>query len=49
MDGVGKIKAINKDNKILEISKTNSSKTGNCAFKLNSIMRNFTQIIDVPA
>ena len=28
MEGVGKIKAINKDNKILEIQKTNATNTG---------------------
>ena len=47
MKGVGKIRAINKDKKILEIRKTNSPNTGMCAFKLKSIIRNFTQVIDV--
>ena len=44
MEGVGKIKAINKDDKIWEIQKTNAANTD---FKLKSIMRNFTQFIDV--
>ena len=49
MEGVGKIKAVNKDNNILEIWKTNSSNIGMYVFKLNSIMINFKQVIDVLA
>ena len=49
MEGVGKIKTVNKDNQILEIWKTNSSNIRMYVFKLKSIMKNFTHVIDVLA